>query len=101
MEFVVATGKDDDTEREVYSRLVDPQPSQVREALLGTSPIPYGTHFLLLGSPAGDFLAICTSGPEAPPSEDGEFLLYLDNELVAQHVSRTRALDHLLAGLGS
>jgi hypothetical protein len=100
MEFLVADLSDDHPEQQVSLRSANPGSAQIRAALLSNAPIHYGTHFILRGS-AGEFAAICTSGPYAAPRTPGEFLLYIDGELVAERASRERALDHILQGLAS
>ena len=96
MELVIASGPEDDPEREVLSSLVDPNPSQVRDSIYAPSLIHYGTHFMLSGSPAGHLGALCTSGPWAASGDRGELILLVDGEVVANGVSRECALDHLL-----
>jgi hypothetical protein len=98
MEFVVSDWPADHEDREVYARVANPDPIQIRAAIFSSSPIDYGTHFILSGSSVGELMAICVSNYRAEPGDRGEFLLYVDDDLVANNVSRERALEHLLTG---
>src|SRR5262245_41020299 len=99
MEFVVADLPNGASEQQGFLRIPEPLGAEIRRALFAEEPIPYGVHFILAGSTAGELTALCTSGPWAAPDQPGEFLLYVDGEQVSDGATREQALAHLLLGL--